>query len=178
MAVTSYVNENQRALIWESLLGADYRTRYFGELAGQLQAMSRHLAVANLVLSSGALANIAGALAPEWVSLAAIGMVACVSAIQLVLKFSDRAGDAADLHTKWDHIQVAMEQLWAELEGLDAGAAMARWSAIEASHAEFDKKAAKEFGYKRRLAKRAWREMLHRRKLHPPSTGLRTGMAQ
>jgi len=43
---------------------------------------------------------------------------------------------------------------------------MARWSAIEASHAALDQKAAKEFGYRRRLAKRAWREMLHRRKLH------------
>lgn len=159
------VNEQQRALIWESLLGADYRARYFGELAGQLQAMSRHLAVANLVLSSGALVNIAGALAPSWVSLAAMGMVAGLSAIQLVLKFSDRAGDAAELQTKWDGILMELEQLWAELQALEASTAMARWKAIEASHGAWDQKASQEFGYKRRLAKRAWREMLHRRKL-------------
>lgn len=109
--------------------------------------------------------TIAGTLAPKWVSLTAMGIVACLSAIQLVLKFSDRAGDAAELQTKWNKILLALETLWADLEHTEAQRAMALWSEIEASHAEFDEKAAKEFGYNRRLAKRAWREMLHRRKL-------------
>lgn len=46
--------EHYRKLVWESLLAADYRARYFGFLAGRLRQNERRVTVIVGALSSGA----------------------------------------------------------------------------------------------------------------------------
>ena len=157
------MDNETRKLIWDSLLAADYRARYFGDLAGYLARVERWFTIASLVLSSSAVAALLVG-APKELTTAAVLIVALLSATQLVQKFGERASDAADLTVAWLAIQRDLQALWAR-QDLDSEAARAAWAEIEARHAQDDKRAAKEFRYWRGLARRAWREMLAARGL-------------
>ncbi len=156
-----------RELVWRSLLGSDYRARYYRHLASSLEARGRRLTIAIGVLSSGAFVILVSRFAIEipWLAEIFSLVAAALSWILTVVQFSKSAALASNLGKKWDTIYKDHEQLWSEIDRLDAKTVLKRWREIEDRHAELDEIAAVEFPLKAKLAERSQLEVLRERRL-------------
>lgn len=157
--------EHVRQLVWESLLNADLRSRYFGHLAGSLQTRERVLTIIVGVLSSGAFLALiikteVAYLPHTFSALAALGSILLAN-----LKLGKSAALSASIYSKWLTIQREYELLWAQLDSLSSEQAAKRWRDIESQHAKEDETAVQEFRLNKRLADECQRDVLRVRRL-------------
>src|SRR5258708_38738068 len=89
--------------IWNSLLDADYRARYFGSSAGLLQRRERLLTLAVTLLSSGAFVSLVAKLQwlPSYIAPTLTVMTALVGGTLSVLKLGKNASLSGAMHKKW-----------------------------------------------------------------------------
>jgi hypothetical protein len=154
-------------LIWESLLGADYRARYYGHLAGRLQRREKTLTILVTLLSSGACLALVAKM--DWLPVVVPSILTALAALAGAVlasnKFGKRAVLSGDLHKKWDTARREFEVLWASVSDLDKDDALQRWRAIEEKYSEQTELAAIEFPVRARLAKRCQRDVVQARRL-------------
>jgi hypothetical protein len=158
-------NERYRTLVWESLLDADYRARYFGHLAGRLQRTERLITVAVTLLSSGAVATILFKTGNDYLTAALSLLAALFSGVMAVYKLGKAAGTAAALLSKWSSVKNKLEVFWSGIDELPAKEVEKRWLAIESEIGKETEIAALEFTLSGRLAKKAQAEVMRSRRL-------------
>ena len=158
---------NHHDRIWTSLLEADFRSHYFGHLAGRLQREERFLALAVTILSSSAFLSLVAKF--QWIpssAAAALSALAAVAgAILAVQKPGKKAAQSGALHRRWSSACRELESLWMSLYRLDPEEAVARWKAIEDEYAKDSESASVEFPRARRLAALCQREVVRNRRL-------------
>jgi hypothetical protein len=108
MAISSETN----TLLWEKMLDADMRSRYYLRLAAILSRLELSLSILTAVLSSGAFLSLALEVpwthAAQWCALAAV-----ITSTWLVFsKHGKRAELAAARAHEWMAIQSELERLW------------------------------------------------------------------
>lgn len=159
MAVTT-----PRDQVWESMVFADFRVRYFGELATQYRRRQRRLNITLAILSSSAFVVLALRLGVElelpWLAEAAALLVAVLGWLLALGRYSERSSLAASLVRRWSDLHTQYRALWLSLEEMEDREIRSRWQELEESQGEIDQTAASEFPHKRRLANRVYDEML------------------
>ena len=146
------------------MLDADYRARYFGELATLYRRRQHLLNLALAVLSSGAFVVLALRIGAElelrWLAEAAALLAAVLGWLLAFGRRSERSVLAASLLKRWSKLHTRYTTLWLSLEEMTDKEVLSRWQAIEDDHGEIDETASSEFPYNRRLAKRVYAEMV------------------
>ena len=158
-------SEHYRRLIWEGLLEADFRARYFGHLTGRIRSRERYLTILIGVLSSGAFVSFVLKLQVSLLPPALSLLSAIFSVVLASLKLGEGASVSASLYDKWSSLKDRYEFLWGELDGLSTEDAGRRWLELESEHKEADKLAVKEFRLDRKLAAACQADVLRARRL-------------
>lgn len=154
-----------REAVWESWLNADYRARYFGELAGRFSRYQRQATVLLAITSSGAflalMVRISSSAALPWIVEIAALLAASIGWILMLGRFPEKANLAAAQHMRWARAQREYQELWLSVEAqtVKPAAATKRCSSIEESAAKMDEMAMRELPDKKRLALRCYEEM-------------------
>ncbi len=153
-----------RKMVWRSLLEADYRSRYFGELAGNFDRRETLMKWAAAILSSAVAVTLITALEEatgftfmaEFFALAAATLVWALT----FMKYGDKSKLSASLHRQWSEIAIRQQELWGRLDRLESEEAIRRWKRIETAHLQADEQAAAQFRLDRKLARRVQNEMI------------------
>lgn len=154
-----------RRLVWESLLNADFSSRYFGHLAGLLQTRERIITVVVGVLSSGAFLALISKFQLGYLPQLLSALTAVFSITLATRKLGKSAALSASLHSRWTAIQNDYEILWSEAEFLSSEQIAERWRNIENSHMKDDETAAQEFRIDKKLADECQKAVLQMRHL-------------
>lgn len=113
------LDEFQRTKVWESLLAAEARSLYFGDLARRYTRRKQVITGIAFFLSSGAAASLIGNL-PSWVPLAASFVVAATTAYSIALNLDGRISTVVKLHASWIRIAEEYSRLWSHTGDQDA----------------------------------------------------------
>jgi len=116
----------QQARVWESLIAAEVRAKYFAELAHRYHVQQRAINWLMLVFSSGALISIIAKLKYDWVAPLLALITSGLSFYSLVTQNEKKATDAIDLHFRWARLESEYESLWENMYDLDAREQLAR----------------------------------------------------
>jgi hypothetical protein len=154
-----------RTLVWEGLLDADFRTQYFGRLAGNLQSRERGLAIVLGALSSGAFVSLIAKFHLDFVPPILSFLTALLSVFLANMKLGKSAALSASIYSKWTSIKSGYETLWSEIDSLDLADINRRRETLEAEHKKEDETAAQEFTIKNRLAKKCQADVMRMRRL-------------
>ena len=157
------MSEETNTLVWESMLGSEYRARYFSDLSTRYRWWSSVLNVTLAILTSGAAVTllIDIPLLAKFCSLVAAGL----SWLIVVMDFSGMVRDSASFSRQWIEVQKDYKLLWAELDDLDPADVRKRWTAIEEKLSPLDELSTSKFPYERGLGEKVWRETLKARGL-------------
>jgi len=112
----------QQARVWESLIAAEVRAKYFAELAHSYHVQQRILNWAMLLFSSGALISIIAKL-PEkydWVAPILALITSGLSFYSLVAQNEKKATDAIELNSRWSRMANEYENLWENMYDSEA----------------------------------------------------------
>lgn len=124
----SPLSDEQREMIWDSLVDAEIHYHYFGALAERNSTRERWLAWVLGVSSSGTVASI---FANYKQVASGLGLlVAILSTTQGTFKFGKSAELSASLQRRWGVAFAALQQLWALVQAGQIGGkeAMEEWS--------------------------------------------------
>jgi hypothetical protein len=116
----------QQARVWESLIAAEVRAKYFAELAHRYHVQQRAISWLMLVFSSGALISIIARLTYDWVAPLLALITSGLSFYSLVAHNEKKATDATDLHFKWSRLESEYESLWENMYDPDAREQLAK----------------------------------------------------
>jgi hypothetical protein len=118
------LNEAQQRRVWEGMLSAEIRANYFAELSGQYRRRQRGAMWIVLFLSSGAAVSLLyGGLPVEiaqWLRPAFSLLTVAVSLYSVVAENQKFSVDGADLHSRWNKLASAYEDLWENVYADDA----------------------------------------------------------
>ncbi len=151
-------NEEIRVLVWEEMLDADYRSRYFADIAARKRRLNRLLSLLVAILTSGALGTILinQPLAAGLCSLVATGL----SWWLFATRPSELVRDAAMISAQWGELHSDYQFLWSKQGSLGENAVLSQWRKLTARHKPIDEMAISKFGYDRKLAVKIYNEML------------------
>lgn len=134
-------SETVRVKVWQSLIGAETRSAYFGRIASRLHTKERWAAFGVAILSAGAFVSIVSKWQIPHLSEVVSLLSAVMGAYVGLLQKGKIAALASALCRTWGGVQDDYEQLWHQLEQLDNNTASDRWRAIEKSHYNADESA-------------------------------------
>jgi hypothetical protein len=113
------LNEFQITRVWESMLAAEARSLYFGDLAVRYTHHKQWITGLSFFLSSGAAATII-AQAPQWIPLLLALAVAGATAYSMAVSLDRRTATMAKLHSAWSQIATEYDRLWNHASDEDA----------------------------------------------------------
>ncbi len=105
------LSEFQIKHVWESMLAAEARSLYFGDLASRYTRRKQWITGVSFFFSSGAAATII-AKAPQWVPLMLALVVAGATAYAMAVNLDRRIATMARLHSAWREIATQYDRLW------------------------------------------------------------------
>lgn len=105
------LNEFQINRVWESMLAAEARSLYFGDLASRYTRRKQWITGTSFFLASGAAASLI-AKAPSWVALVMALVVAALTAYAMAVNLDGSIGTMAKLHYSWSGIASEYDRLW------------------------------------------------------------------
>ena len=116
--------------VWEELVYANMRVRYFGDLVRVYQERDKWIRVIVLALTSGsaatALATLGQSSLGQWPKII-LPLMATIGSLWLLLsQYSTLSRDASDLTVAWQAIAAQYETLWNDLQRPDAEVAFDR----------------------------------------------------
>jgi hypothetical protein len=153
-----------RRLVWDSLLSADYRARYYGHLASVMESFDENLTIGVTIASSGAFVVIVTRL-PWWVG-AVVSLVAAVMSIILsVKKFGKLGESSATLHKGWSSIESDYEVLWAQADSLPKEELLTKWRQVKSREEALEESLGMKFHLRRDLIEKSKQEVLEQRRL-------------
>ena len=152
------MSEETNTLVWESMLGSDYRARYFADLATRYRRRSSVLTITLAILTSGAFVTLL--IDVPLAAKISTFVAAALSWTLLVKDFSGMVRDSASFSRQWSEFEREYKLLWAELEELDPADIRKRWPAIEEKLSPLDELSTSKFPYERDLGKKIWQETL------------------
>lgn len=156
---------NLRTLVWESLFGADYASRYYGYLARRLAVKDRAYSLVLTLLTSGAFLVLLLELdipkAAEIIAFFAAGL----SLFLTFQKYSKAAQLSAAFHKRWSQQSTEYEGLWQRLDELDPEEILGRWTELSRREAEINEFATVEFSEDGKLQRRCYEEVARVRRL-------------
>lgn len=158
-------DSHHRQVVWEALLDADFRTRYFGNLAGRLQRRERLMTIGVTVLSSSAFLALITKVGIDFLPQIFSALAAVMGAVLAVYKLGKSASLSASLCARWLAIRNRQEALWAEIDDLQPQEVLRRWESIAAETYKDAEVAAAEFPLHKRLANEAQGEVMRSRRL-------------
>ncbi|MBI3697789.1 MAG: hypothetical protein HY238_23525 [Acidobacteria bacterium] len=113
------LTEHQRTRVWESLVKAEVRSLYFGDLASRNTKRKQIITGVSFFLSSGAAATLA-AQSPSWIPLVMSGVVAVLIAYSIAVGLDKAAATMAKLHYTWNQLAADYDHLWDHWDEDDA----------------------------------------------------------
>ena len=113
------LNEFQVTRVWESMLAAETRSLYFGDLASRYTRRKQWITGISFVLASGAAATLIGK-APAWIPLLLSLVVAVLTAYSIAVSLDRRIGTMAKLYSSWSRIAKEYDRLWNHAHDEDA----------------------------------------------------------
>jgi hypothetical protein len=146
----------QQKRVWENLLSAEIRAKYFAELSNCYrwhQQLANWIAV---LLSSGAFLSLSIKLLKEgpgwisWLTMVFALATAAVSVYSVVAQNYDRAMSGIDLHSRWNKLSKDYETLW---DAMDNERALDRLQHLEEIGTELSKAGIMFPNLERRLLK-------------------------
>jgi hypothetical protein len=126
-------SEPMRRLIWESMLEADIRARYFGYRASRFERRERVLRVILLVVSSAQFLILISQLQVPLVAEIVAGVVVLLSVFLTTFAYSSSAKLNAALHRVHSELATEYELLWVGVDTNDD-------KALEKKHRELQEK--------------------------------------
>jgi hypothetical protein len=153
-----------RRLVWDSLLSADYRARYYGHLAGAMEVRDETLAIVVAIASSSTFVAVVSKL--PWSASAIISLLSAGLGIFLtVKKFGKLAETSAAMHKGWSSIENDFEMLWCQVDSLSQEELLKRWRQIKAREEKLEERIAMKFRLYEDLTEKAKQEVFMARKL-------------
>ena len=159
------VSENQRVLVWSSLLASDMRHRYYGYLASILGHRARVTQALATLLMSGATigfltatGEIATLLVP-FAGFAGAGLSAWLAFGQV----SERAIQSAGLQRKSADLMREWEVLWDEIDSIGGKEAIRRWQQLDRESVASYEGASESLKFKEKLWDRCQDETIRLR---------------
>ena len=161
-------NEEMRVLLWEEMLDADYRSRYFADIATRKRRLHWLLSLLVAILASGALGTILinQTLAAGLCSLVATGL----SWWLFATRPSELVRDAAMISAQWGELHRDYQFLWSKQGRLTENAVLSQWRKLTDRYKPLDEMASSKFEFNRKLALRIYDEMLRARNLEQAET--------
>jgi len=161
------MTQEQRKLIWESMLSADMQTRYWGKAVARRERLELWLTVAVTVLAVGTVSTWIGRMSPEILQASSV-LTAATSTALTLLKLSGRLELMANIAAQCNGILSAYERLWAALPSISDGEALEQHKDLQARGQEVYKHAIKIHTSDRRVSQ-TQREVLRARGLQAAS---------
>lgn len=151
---------NHRQVVWEALLDADYRARYYGHLASGLQRRERALAVTAAVLSSSSFVALISKIDVQYLPQCLALAAAVCSTVMATYRFGKTAALSGSFFKRWTEAKTELTVLWNQIDTLGDAAVLERWQAVMAKVADMNEIAPVEFPLKPRLAAQCRDEVL------------------
>ena len=124
------VDETLRRRIWNEMIAADTRFRYFNQLASRTETLDRILRVALIFFSSATAATVLGLFpsGAEWLAVAS----AVLAAVSGTMQHGRAALKFAEFSVFWGRLHRDYEELWTDVEtyAIEADEAARRLRAI------------------------------------------------
>lgn len=155
---------SHRQLIWEALLDASYRARYYGHLASQLQGTERLLAVLSAVLSSTSFVTLISKVSVPYLAEVLVLAAAVCSTLMATYRFGKTATLSGSFFKRWAEAKTELQVLWLRLDELDPAEATRQWRTIQDKVIDMNEVAPVEFRLRPKLAQRCQQEVL--REMH------------
>ena len=118
------LSDYQQRKVWHCMLSAEIRANYFADLSGTYRRRQRAATWAVLLLSSSAAASILYGGLPtaiaQWLRPLLPLLTAGVSLYLVLAENQKFAVDSADLHSRWNRLASAYENLWGNIYTEDA----------------------------------------------------------
>ena len=105
------LTEAQTNRIWESMVSAEVRSLYFGDLAARYTKTKQILTGVSFFLSSGAAATLAAQM-PYWFPLVLSAISAALMAYSMAVNLDRKAAVMAKLHYTWNQLASDYDRLW------------------------------------------------------------------
>jgi hypothetical protein len=116
------LSEAQQKRVWEGMLSAEIRAKYFADFSGRYQTRQKNATLATLFFSSGAVVTLLGNLPSQlnWLRLTLAACAALTSIYSALSGNNKKAFDAATLHERWGQIFRGYRAIWEDVEAEDA----------------------------------------------------------
>ena len=108
------VDEVLRRRIWNEMIAADTRCRYFNQLASRTEALDRILRVALILFASATAATVLGAF-PSWAEWLAVAS-ALLAAVSGTMQYGRAAAKFAEFSIFWGRLHRDYEELLNDVE--------------------------------------------------------------
>lgn len=129
------LTEDQIAQLWESMLAAEVRGLYFGDLATRFTRRKQGITGLTFFLTSGAAATAIAKL-PPWVTIVLTLIAAALNAYAIAVALDGKIANLAKLHATWTEIAYDYRRLWNHAYEADAEAELSRIAARETAPSE------------------------------------------
>jgi hypothetical protein len=113
------LNDFQINRVWQSMLAAETRALYFGDLTSSYTKRKQFITGATFFLSSGAAATLIGK-APGWMPIVLSVAVALLGAYSMAVGLDRKISTLAKLHASWERIATEYAHLWSHTSDPDA----------------------------------------------------------
>lgn len=151
----------QRQLVWNSLLDADMRARYWGRVARRNERIEMAVTVSIAVFSLAAVGSWMLDSVPQmWQVLSALS--AALAIALPILKLGRKAESMADLGARHAILLDSFEQLWRDLPNLPPEEAARRYDALKRQEADLYEPGVR-LSESKRLVKKIQREVVRAR---------------
>jgi hypothetical protein len=158
------VNQNERLMVWESMLDIDLAQRYYGKLAYRLEARDKRYGYATFMLTILSAASVGLELRSELQLLATL-ITAGLTGVTVFYRFGRAAEQASQLYRMNAEALVQYERLWNRIDEQDHAVVQETHDVIQRGMIAAGQAAVREFTEDKGLATEAQQEVLKSRGL-------------